>query len=326
MHKLLWIWSFLLLPVCAQYKPADGPVAIATAADVVLKDAARHKNLHLRVQYPEAAGTYPVILFSHGAGGSKDGYVGLTSFWAKHGYVTIQPSHADSLALRLDLRDKSAAEKRAMAGTVTQLDDPKAWEDRVRDLSLIMDSLDEIVRQAPGLAGKMNRALIGVGGHSFGAGTTLTIGGALLDIPNGPSRKRYTDPRVKALLVVSGQGKDRFGFTEHSWAEIRLPMMSMTGSRDFGYKEQTPDWRREAYRGSPAGDKYDVFIEGATHMTFSGRLVESGQEKPALFEYAKLSSLGFWDAYLKKSDAAKVWLVNGSIEGESKGVVRIRHR
>ena len=49
---------------------------------------------------PDAPGPHPLIVFSHGFGGSSRGYVGLSSYWASHGYVVIAPSHADSVQLR----------------------------------------------------------------------------------------------------------------------------------------------------------------------------------------------------------------------------------
>ena len=315
MHRLP-----LLIPAClsllaqtpAAYRPAEGPYDILTVTDVVIHDAARHKDLHVRVQYPDAAGHFPLIVFSHGAGGSKDGYTGLTGFWAKHGYITIQPPHADSLTLDPKIQALPEAQRRAAAGTVPQLDDPSAWADRVYDITLILDSFDQIASQAPQLAARTDLTRVGVGGHSFGACTTMLVGGANVDIPNGSAGKSFADARPRALLVISGQGQGRFGFTGRSWATLTRPMMVMTGSKDLGYKGQSPDWRREPYRFSPAGDKYEVFIEGATHMTFSGRPSEAGQEPPAIFEFAKISSLAFWDAYLKQSSPARAWLAADS--------------
>jgi predicted dienelactone hydrolase len=51
------------------------------------------------------AGQFPVIVFSHGAGGSGQNYFPLTHYWATHGYVIIQPTHNDSIALRRERGD-----------------------------------------------------------------------------------------------------------------------------------------------------------------------------------------------------------------------------
>jgi hypothetical protein len=47
----------------------------------------------------------------------------------------------------------------------------------------------------------------------------------------------------------------------------------MTGSEDRGASDtETPEWRRQAFELSPAGDKYLAVIAGARSATFTGRL------------------------------------------------------
>src|SRR5215472_184079 len=74
--------------------------------DVILTDAPRGKKLPIKITYPDAAGKFPLIIFSHGAGGSKAAYPQLISYWCQHGYVCIQPTHADSFRLRIQQGEK----------------------------------------------------------------------------------------------------------------------------------------------------------------------------------------------------------------------------
>ena len=46
------------------YKPVAGPFETDGAADIVLHDAQRNKELHVKVSYPKADGKFPVIVFS----------------------------------------------------------------------------------------------------------------------------------------------------------------------------------------------------------------------------------------------------------------------
>jgi predicted dienelactone hydrolase len=307
------------------YRLAGGPYSITGVDDVVLHDGQRNKDLHLRIYYPDSAGAFPVIVFSHGYSGSKDGYTGLTRFWAEHGYVTIQPTHDDSFALRRQQGGLRTL-REAIGNMEEKIDDPNAWANRVRDITFVMDSFGDLERRVPGLKGKMDPRQIGVGGHSFGAYTTMLIGGATVDIPDGPQGKSYADSRPKALLVISGQGISRMGLTEHSWTRITRPMMVMTGSRDRGFKGQDPDWRKQPYDLSPAGDKFFVYIDGASHMTFTGRPAEMGREPTAPFEDAEISSLAFWDAYLKQAAAAKAYLASGALEADTRGTVALSRK
>jgi predicted dienelactone hydrolase len=283
-----------------QYRPNAGPYAVRTAEGVVLHDAARNKNLPLKIYYPEAAGPFPVIVFSHGALASKDCYSALGQYWASFGYVSIHPSHDDSIAdsdYRGTLRDA--------------ISDPRHWENRPADISFVIDSLSEIERLVPQLRGKLDRRRIGVGGHSFGAYTAELIGGMNIRLPGHDELLSFADKRVKAILLMSPQGEGRMGLTAHSWDNLRLPMLLMYGSRDFGPWGEAPVWRSEAFQKAPSGDKYEVEFDGGTHMGFAGPSRPGGVQSE-VFQGAKLESLAFWDAYLKQVPEAKSYLkLNG---------------
>lgn len=107
------------------YRLAGGPYSITGVDDVVLHDGQHNKDLHLRIYYPDGVGASPVIVFSHGYSGSKDGYTGLTRFWAEHGYVTVQPTHDDSLALRRQQGGLRAL-REAIGNMEEEVDDPNA--------------------------------------------------------------------------------------------------------------------------------------------------------------------------------------------------------
>ena len=258
----------------APYKTNDGLHRVQSIDQLILHDAKWAKDLPVRITYPAARGSFPLIIFSHGAGGSKDGYAELTRYWASHGYVCIQPTHSDSLSLR---KREGPISLRDIVGSAVR--DSKGWEGRPRDVSFVIDSLVEMAVLAPQLKGKIDRRRIGVGGHSYGAYTAQLIGGATVDVPGKPPGQSFADRRVRAILVMSGQGRGQQGLTQRSWGALTCPMMTMTGSRDQGAAGQGPDWKKEPFDFAPAGNKYHVFIEGANHFSFSGRLVEvAGQQ------------------------------------------------
>ncbi|MDP9362275.1 MAG: hypothetical protein M3P29_12600 [Acidobacteriota bacterium] len=360
----------------ASYAPSYGndmgasPVGVIPSA--MLHDGARNKDLEVSIEYPtRGSGPFPVIVFSPGYGGSSHGYEGLISYWTSYGYVCIRPAHADAgalrdamndlLAMRRDQRpaendrrrdrtrgnaDVQARTRPNLAEAIWDKEREPQWRDRVRDVVLILDSLNDLEKNYPELAGKMDHARIGVGGHSYGAFTaTLTAGTKTFSNPP----LALGDGRVKAIVAMSPQGiATNRGLTADSWKDVRVPAMFMTGSRDYGANEnEGPDWRRTAYASSPAGDKYFVLIQGASHMTFTGvasglgeqydvprqapitdprtgRVLNQGSQQPTrgpdindrgAFGSIRSISLMFWDSYLKDKKDAKALLDPGKYAG-----------
>jgi hypothetical protein len=62
--------------------PHTGPYRVLTVEHIVLQDDAQHRNIPLKIYYPDAPGPFSVIVFSHGALASKDAYSGLGRYWA----------------------------------------------------------------------------------------------------------------------------------------------------------------------------------------------------------------------------------------------------
>src|ERR1043165_9954210 len=80
----------------ARYLPNETDYPVGSIPNAVLHDSARNKDLYMTIEYPTRGGPYPVIVFSHGFGGSNTAYTPLTEYWAGHGYIGLKPSHADS--------------------------------------------------------------------------------------------------------------------------------------------------------------------------------------------------------------------------------------
>lgn len=331
------------------YGTASPQLKVHTIPDLVLRDTARGKDLHVFIYYPQGQGAYPVIIFSHGAGGSQDVGPELLGYWASHGYVVIAPTHADSIRLR-----REQGQKAGMGGTLREFGtDANLRISRVKDDAFIIDSLPGLAHQAPELAGKLDASRVGVGGHSAGAMTAMLIGGTTEDMaangPGGPETAALRDPRVSCILVLSGQGITRNWscFDKHSWDAVTMPMMVMTGSLDESARTgQTTASRCDPYKYAPPGGKYLLFIQGAAHMSFTGkaagkegigngRLIDSllgansldtmqDYDQQAIFADVQMSSLAFWDAYLKGDPAAAKWLKSDAIARYSGGQVEYR--
>lgn len=283
--------------------PQPGPYRVLTIERTVLHDPARDKDILIKVYYPDGRGPFPVIIFSHGALASKDAYFTLGQFWASHGYVCIHPSHSDSIA------------DYGFRGTLRQaISDPQGWENRPKDISFILDSLPRVRSFAPQLAGKLDLRHIGVGGHSFGAYTASLTGGAAILLPGKDRPRSFLDRRVSAIVMLSPQGEGIMGLTPNSWDELRLPMLLMFGSRDFGPFDQPAKWRSEPFaKAPPTGNKYEVEIVGAKHMDFTGPAA-CGEATDEVFQTVEQETLAFWNAYLKQDRQALQYLTSQRLQ------------
>jgi predicted dienelactone hydrolase len=301
-----------------------GPLAVESE-EFVVKDAARKKDLSCKVHYPKSGGPYPVILFSHGFAGNKDSFGVMGKHWAGHGYVVIHPTHADGRERRgvpAKGDEGDTVERPKLGGLQAGLSDPAKIADRVADLATIIDQLETLPKAVAGLGGKIDAMTIGVGGHSFGAYTAMLIGGVTADLGKETGRS-FLDKRVKCILPVSAQGTGQQGLTQKSWDALKLPMMTITGTRDQGAGKQGVDWKKEPFKYSPAGDKYLVVIDGANHLSFGGGL---GARNAYITDAVKLSSTHFWDSYLKGTETAKKYLQSDQLEKDTGGKCKLERK
>ncbi len=312
-------------PVSPAPLAPDPTAPAAPLEDLVLHDAHRNKDLHVRIFYPNDSGKYPVIVFSHGAGGSQNCCEALTHHWATYGYITIQPTHDDSAIQRRNAGEENI---RFMQAVRDALKKPALWASRPRDISYVLDALTALEKRIAGLAGKIDPDHIGVSGHSMGSYATEAIAGATVDLP-GHSGTNFADARVKAVLCLSPQGPGQFGLNDHSFDQISLPYMGMTGSLDSLGPVASPAWHKTPFDRSQPGDKYHLFIEGANHMSFitaQTLLPARAAQAEAILGYTNSASLAFWDAYLKGNARAKQYLQSDALEKSSHGAVRLSRR
>ena len=288
-------------PVVPQTAETGAARTVESVADLKIKDGERGKTLDVRVTYPQGNGPFPVILFSHGAGSSKDDYQPLMRAWAAHGYAALQVNHEDSGSGDL-------------AGRV------QAWESRPLDLSALIDHFDDIESQVPDLRGKLDRDRIGASGHSFGGQTTQMIGGYKMYDKHGAR-----DDRVKAVVLLAPPGGSR-GDSPHSWSEMRLPMLTVTGGADPGQgTEEGPLWRMEAYRNAPSKDDFTIVVDKSDHLLGGITDERAGLAVPKHDDQFRLvvdATTAFFDAYLKGDANACGAFASGEIVAKAKTEAR----
>jgi predicted dienelactone hydrolase len=206
------------------------------------------------------------------------------------------------------------------------------WQNRAADVDLVINSLDTLERDFRELTGKIDHAKIGVAGHGYGAFTALLVAGM------HAGAIQAADSKVRAVVAFSPPGiAENRGTTAQSWTDVRVPALFMTGTNDRGANEsENASWRKQSFENTPAGDKYFVLIDGARYSSFTGQVgiyamaaqqpitqtdqygrpIVQQQLPPQtggmvigndrqVFNVAKITSLAFWDAYLKNDTAAR---------------------
>jgi len=90
MKTLSFLAALLLFSLSAR---ADSPGRELLLDPV---DPDRDRVVPLKIYLPEASEPRPVVLFSHGLGGSREGCSYLGRHWAEQGYVAVFTQHAGS--------------------------------------------------------------------------------------------------------------------------------------------------------------------------------------------------------------------------------------
>lgn len=270
-----------------------GPIGVVE--NQVLTDAARGRPVPLKIYYPEKEhpGGYPVVIFSHGAGGSKDTYGYLGRFWAENGYVVIHLDHVGSDQAILRSGQMAAAMKAA-------IEDPSNMVNRPLDAIFVLDSLPAIAAALPALRDRMDLTRIGVAGHSFGAYTAMALAGALIHLPGGATRT-FTDPRVKAFIAMSPPGPGGLGFLADSWGALARPMLTISGSDDREVGGGSPAERLLPFQHMPPAGKFHVTVSGAGHFDFADHHLDGTLTPEKYHEFIKRIGLAFWDTALREN-------------------------
>ncbi|MCB1229051.1 MAG: dienelactone hydrolase family protein [Verrucomicrobiae bacterium] len=298
-------------PPTAETSAKPGPYAVATRL-VDWFDESRDRKVPAKIYYPESGeGPFPVIVFSHGLGGSREGYGYLGRHWASQGYVSVHPQHlgSDDTAWRgVALRDVMATMQKAA--------NVENFIARPKDVSFVIDQLEKLnAAEDDPLAGNLDLKRVGMAGHSFGARTTMAIAGEIYALPGGREIS-FGDARVKAAIAMSPMPSQIVAQQEIAYQRITIPTMHLTGTLDTSpiEKGRTAAERLVPYEKTPGEHHYLINFQGGDHMIFSGRPrglrdILGDPSKDAAFQSLILqATTAFWDAWLKDSAESRAWL------------------
>jgi predicted dienelactone hydrolase len=309
----IWMTSLIVavaLASSALAPPADAQTSVPGPAQVMAElgkwvDPGRGgRAVPYKIYRPaELTAPAPVVVFSHGYGGTRDAAAYLGEHLASHGFVAIHIQHpgSDDSIWRGKPNPLEAIARTPITAEMSLA--------RFGDLPFALDQIEAMNRAGP-LAGKLDPMRIGMWGHSFGGVSTMAAAGQLF------AGGQLKEPRIRAAAVFSPNRPNGVPAQE-AYRSIDIPMLYVTGTNDeVPAFNQVLAERRIAFDHVAGVDQYLVIFNGPDHMAWSGGPVEGGRTERAdnapAREDVKAIGLAFWKAYLRDDKAARAWLTDGA--------------
>jgi dienelactone hydrolase len=294
--------------------------------DTEIKDSSRDRTIPIKVRVPDGNGKAPLVIFSHGLGGSVDGGKAWGEHWVANGYLVVHVQHpgSDTPALRESMIGAGGIDGDAPKRGVRNIATPENLIGRVDDVRFLISEIDRQQKAAATTwVARADLTRIAMTGHSFGAHTTMALAGQRYP---GPV-KTLDEPKIKAFIALSPNATGMPRTFADRYGSMSAPFFSITGTQDADPFSATRNMasmvekRTAVYEHQPAGDKYLFVINNADHMVFNGNEQQSmralRQRTPlAANEIARIqlavqtTTLKFLDAYLRNDASAKQWLTS----------------
>ncbi len=242
--------------------------------DLDWTDSARQRAVPARLYLPNTAPPVPqpvpLMVFSHGIGGSRQGYSWLGRHVASQGIASLHLQHVGS-----DRQLWTGGNVFNMVGRLQAAAQEGEAINRALDLRFGLNTL-----LASPLAGRIDTQRIVAAGHSYGANTTLLASGARVE-----RLGRVVDlqePRVKAAVVISAPPFYGDADAQKILAGVAVPSLHVTATEDViripGYYSGAEDRVAvfDATGGARGPDKWLAVYEGGSHSMFTDRVGAGG--------------------------------------------------
>ena len=243
---------------------ALAPFSAAQVLDLDWQDEHRRRAVPVRLYWPAQAAAgqpVPLVLFSHGIGGSRRGYSYLGSYWASQGVAALHVQHVGS-------------DRALWSGNPLQLIGRlhgAAQEDealnRVQDMRFALDQL-----LASPYGAQIRRDAIVAAGHSYGANTTLLLAGA--QVQRQGRVLDLAEPRLRAAIVISAPPFYGEADPQRILAGVRVPTLHVTATEDViripGYYSPASD-RLLVFEATGGPAKALAVFQGGSHSIFTDR-------------------------------------------------------
>lgn len=230
-------------------------------------DSKRQRQVPAKLYLPTtkgAAGSLPLVVFSHGIGGSRDGYSYLGRYFAAHGYGSLHVQHVGS-------------DRRLWFGNPftlsARLSDAAQDSEALNRVQDIRYALDRVLAAQEGML--FDRQRIVAAGHSYGANTTMLIAGA--QVEKQGQKVSLRDPRISAAILISAPPFYGMGGPNEILSSVAVPTLHITATEDViqipGYVSGLQD-RLDIFQAmgrERAAPKVLAVFKDGSHSIFTDR-------------------------------------------------------
>jgi len=187
---------------------------------------------------------FPLVIISHGDGGSYLLYRSISTYLAKNGYIVALLEHYGNNRNNNELSQSI-----------------KNLQYRPRHVSLTIDYMlsDNFFKDT------IKKDRISIIGHSFGGYTALALAGGIPWTRDGQKVLTQTDDRIHSLVLMAPAAA--YFIPENSLQNVKIPILLLIGERDL----ITPRYLTEVLIKNGVQDRSMievVMIENAGHFSF----------------------------------------------------------
>jgi len=239
-----------------------------TVIDRDWMDPVRARPVPVRAYLPPQSGAAaPLLVFSHGIGGSREGYSYLGAYLASEGIASLHVQHVGS--------DRRVWWDGAPFGVVDRLRRAAMESEARARVDDVRHALDRALGEEFG--GLLDPAQVFAAGHSYGANTTLLLAGARIERDGQPLLLR--DERVRAIVLISAPPFYGEPSMQGILAPVSVPSLHITATEDViripGYYSDVRD-RLSIFELIGSRRKALAVFDGGSHSVFTDRGLTGG--------------------------------------------------
>ncbi len=239
------------IQVCDENKNINYKVLVHYPTNEISKDTAFGPYImDVSIDATIKEGKYPLIMLSHGSGGSHILYYTITTYLAQKGFIVAMVEHFGNNRFNNELEN---SEENLIL--------------RPKHISIAIDKLID-----DSCFGKhINTEKITVIGHSMGGFTALALAGGIPRTREAKIIEVNSDTRIKAIVLLAPAS----GWFYQGLDNVRIPILMLTAEQDPFVPEETiklvidgvPDRTQITHRQVPKAGHFSFLIPFPDELT-----------------------------------------------------------